>query len=148
MSKKMRAVVCVFLFMFFIGISDITLMRVSAEPNTEAEASIPHTSIDTGTKDRDIAVEILCDHLSEDIADLTTQMRECNVSDLVETDDYVYAYFDKDFSTTPVYDVYAVIRTANGTYTFVTLNTPEKLTAGQVDQQLQQIAGNADTSAS
>lgn len=48
MSKKMRAVVCVFLFMFFIGISDITLMRVSAEPNTEAVTSIPHTSIDTG----------------------------------------------------------------------------------------------------
>ena len=148
MSKKMRAVVCVFLFMFFIGISDITLMRVSAEPNTEAVTSIPHTSIDTGTADHDIAVEILCDHLSEDIADLTTQMRECNVSDLIETDDYAYAYFDKDFSTSPVYDVYAVIRMESGTYTFVTLNTPEKLTDGQVDQLLRQIAQNPDSSAS
>ena len=118
-----------------------------AETVSTKEAPLHLTSVRLEETEKWILDEVLSDYVSEDVVELTDSGMDYEIGAWVDRDTHTYLFFDRELPEGTLYTACGYARTADGSYVYFELSSPEALTEEQVDLEITKSFGNVGPAA-
>lgn len=150
--KKLSVCCIAGLLVFALYLAPLSVKAGTAPDTAEAVSAdaagtnaLHLTYIELEETEKWILDEVLSDHVSEDVVALTEAGTDYSIGDWVDRGSFTYLFFDKYLADGTVYTAAGYAKTADGSYVYFELSSPDKLTRQQVDLEISRVFGSYDS---